>query len=168
MTLRPVTLPELLESRDRRRARQQQWLRREGSLLVLTIVMPGNVKRDELSLAAAEAAVGGLRTAFQNHILEFEEFDLFTGFEAFARIALTPEETKRIACGIEDTHPLGRLFDIDVIDPQGMPLSRTTLGIAPRKCLMCDNDARVCMRSGAHSYTDLRAHIASMINHYHP
>lgn len=168
MEEKAITLEELLASRDSRRDRQQQLLAdsRGLTLVVLTIVMPGSVKRNRRSLVAAEAAVKALCDRFDGHISLFEERDLPTGFEAFILTDLGRDEAKRLACGIEDTHPLGRLFDIDVIAPDGVPVSRTTLGLPQRRCLVCGDDARVCMRLNRHSYDDLLRTIASMIESY--
>lgn len=169
MTPEAVTLPMLLESRDRRRMRQQEWLKTAPSatLVVLTIVMPGSVKRSDMSLKVAAAAVKALEDTFAGCIMRMETFDLATGFEAFMLLGDSSESVKRKTCGIEDNHPLGRLFDIDVFSPEGMPMSRTEFGLESRKCLMCGNDARVCMRTGAHSYDDLLARISLMISSYH-
>lgn len=164
-----ITLPMLLESRDRRRERQQEWLKSDSSatLVVLTIVMPGSVKRSDLSIKAAAAAVKALRDTFAGCMIRMETFDLVTGFETFMLLGASPESVKRKTCDIEDTHPLGRLFDIDVFSSSGVPLSRTELGLESRKCLICGNDARVCMRTGVHSYDDLLARISHMISSYH-
>jgi len=163
-----VTLTELLESRDNRRRRQQSWLADANglTLAVLTIVMPGSVKRDDVSLAVARAAVTALDEEFGALITKVETFDLSTGFESFMLIDAPASEVKRRTCSLEDTHPLGRLFDIDVIDAAGIPMSRTALGVPARKCLLCDDDARVCMRSGRHSYDELLDHICRMVRSY--
>lgn len=168
MQERGITLSEMLEARDRRSERQRLWLSGapDASLLVLTVIMPGSVKRDSYSLTAAREALKALSLRFGREIRKVEEFDLLTGFEAFMLISMPAEQVKRIACEIEDTHPLGRLFDIDVINKDMTPLGRASLDIPPRRCLLCDNDARVCMRSHAHSYEELIEHIHSLVDSY--
>ena len=99
-------------------------------------------------------------------MLKLELRDLPTGYEAYLVTTLSNEEAKRLACGIEDTHPLGRLFDLDVIDADGIPLSRTAIGQSPRKCLVCGNDAAYCMRARTHSRAELSAKINEMIEDY--
>ena len=79
---------------------------------------------------------------------------------------LPQEEAKRLTVELEDTHPLGRLFDADIILPEGRPLSRTELGAPPRRCLLCDREARFCMRNGSHTREELHAKIAQMIADY--
>ncbi|MCM1291641.1 MAG: citrate lyase holo-[acyl-carrier protein] synthase [Prevotella sp.] len=163
-----ITLNSLLESRDRRQARQHQLLssRPGETLVLLTIVMPGAVKKNNLSEVAARAAMTALREGFDNHICSLEIFDLDTGFEAFLMTDLSVDRAKSIACNIEDRHPLGRLFDIDVLGSDAVPVSRTTLGLPSRKCLICGDDARVCMRLQRHDYTQLLQKIHQMVDDY--
>jgi holo-ACP synthase CitX len=80
--------------------------------------------------------------------------------------SLGPVDAKHKACWLEDTHPLGRLFDVDVIDKKGLPISRSTIGEAPRKCLLCDHEARYCMRNHSHTQEELHHKIAEMIEDY--
>lgn len=169
-----VTLEELLASRDTRRLRQHEWhctlgpavAQGKASLVVGTIIMPGPVKRSQRSLKVASAALKALRSAFAGYILRLEEFDLHTGYEIFLAVSLSADAAKEICCKIEDTHPLGRLFDIDVIGSDLVPLSRTALSLPPRKCLMCEQDARICMRTQAHSYDELLATIEHLTDNY--
>lgn len=169
MTEEGITLTELLDSRDRRRARQQEWLAAmpEAALLVLTVVMPGSVKRSSLSLDIARAAVEEIRTRLADRMLRFETFDLPTGFEAFAAIDASPDHVKQAACSIEDCHPLGRLFDIDVFAADGTPLTRTQYGLPARRCIICGDDARVCMRTRRHDYDELLNTIQLKVNDFY-
>jgi holo-ACP synthase len=59
---------------------------------------------------------------------------------------------KALMSNIEDSHPLGRLFDIDVIDVNGEKLSRTAF----RKCLICNAQAQACARSRKHSIFEMQ------------
>ncbi|MCX7904879.1 MAG: citrate lyase holo-[acyl-carrier protein] synthase, partial [Caloramator sp.] len=51
-----------------------------------------------------------------------------------------------------------RLFDIDIYF-NGQPISRSELGFDSRKCIVCGDDARVCVREKRH---DLRKIIEIM------
>ena len=105
-----ITLNELLASRDARHATQQKLLAEHSgkTLVCLTVVMPGSVKRNQQSLTAAHAAVEAMRKAFGQE--QFLELDLETGYEAYLITPMPLLEAKRIAVNIEDTHPLGRLI----------------------------------------------------------
>ena len=170
-----ITLHELLASRDARHATQQKLLAEHpGKTLVsLTVVMPGNVKRNHQSLCAAHAAVEAIREAFHlNDMSDAEreavltERDLNTGYEAYLITPLPLLEAKRIAVTIEDTHPLGRLFDIDVINSDGIPVARNDIGEKPRRCLVCEHEARYCMRMRWHTQEEIWAKINEMVDLY--
>lgn len=164
----PITLNELLASRDARHAMQMQLLAAhpEETLVCLTVVMPGSVKRNSESLLVAQAAVESLRVAFRPGHGCLLERDLPTGYEAYLLVPTPLTETKRKTCDIEDNHPLGRLFDIDVIDHNGQPVSRALIGRAPRRCLLCDREARLCMRLHTHTQEELWQRIRQMTEAY--
>ena len=70
---------------------------------------------------------------------------------------------KRLGVYLEDTHRLGRLFDIDVYE-NGKKLSRTELGRARRSCLICGGDVTLCRREGRHRLKTLRASIEQKVH----
>lgn len=163
-----ITLETLLASREAR-ARHQMELLRENpgrTLLCLTVIMPGETKRNLQSLVVAGAAVSALIARFGSDMTGLETRDLPTGYEAYLLTSIPLEDAKRAVCRIEDTHPLGRLFDIDVISPDGTPVSRMEVGESPRKCLLCDNEARFCMRNHSHTKEELIARIERMVEEY--
>ena len=164
----PVSLPQLLAARDARAALERDLLARYAgcTLVVLTVVVPGAEKRTEASLLVARAACAALDKLLAAPCRHRLERDLATGFEAYWLVDLPQEEAKRLTVELEDTHPLGRLFDADIILPEGRPLSRTELGAPPRRCLLCDREARFCMRNGSHTREELHAKIAQMIADY--
>jgi holo-ACP synthase CitX len=158
-----VSLQELIESRDNRQARQREFIKKYNKTLVcLTIVMPGAIKRNTSSIFLFQEAINIIKEKLKEDIITFHEYDLKTGQEAIFTVRTDTLETKKITCEIEDEHPLGRLFDIDVIGTDGIPLSRKN----PRKCLLCDNDARICMRSGQHTPLDIQNKIKKIIEKY--
>lgn len=189
-----ITLNELLASRDARHATQQKLLAEHSgkTLVCLTVVMPGSVKRNQQSLTAAHAAVEAMRKAFgikenkglstletletPENLVPLEnpeplaptllETDLETGYEAYLITPMPLLEAKRIAVNIEDTHPLGRLFDIDIINADGVPVSRDAIGEKPRRCLVCDHEARYCMRMRWHTQEEIWAKIYEMVDSY--
>lgn len=158
-----VTLEQLLESRDHRAKHQRDLLGAHPgrSLLCLTVQLPGAEKRNATSLKIAKAGVEAVREAFSP---EYEELrDLETGYEGYFLVSLPAPQAKRLACQIEDTHPLGRLMDIDVLT-SALCLSRRDIGLEPRKCLLCGNEVRYCMRAKTHTTAQLLAKIEEMVN----
>ena len=163
-----ITLDQLLESRDNRFAMQKDLISKNPgqTLVCFTVVMPGQVKRNHLSAVIAEAGVNALREQFEGHISQCIERDLETGYEAYLLLSVPKREAKQMLCDIEDTHSLGRLFDMDVVDATGVPLSRAEVYRSPRKCMLCDNDARVCMRNHTHALSELQEFIYHTVDEY--
>lgn len=163
-----ITLEELLLSRDNRQQTQMKLLQeyKDKTLLCLTVIMPGKEKRNENSLFVAKCAMEIIEKNFANFVLYSEKKDLITGFEAYYIIDKHPFELKKATCLIEEEHPLGRLFDIDIMGKEGQPITRQEVGFPPRKCLICEKESRFCMRNFTHSQEELRDKINEMIVNY--
>lgn len=119
-------------------------------LLSLTVMAAGSLKRSETTLKIAYEAVSQIQKAFGENIIFQEQRDLNSGFEYFAALNITAFDAKKKACQIENTHFLGRLFDIDILNEEGVPLSRESVGEQKRKCLLCSRDAALCTREKTH------------------
>lgn len=84
---------------------------------------------------------------------------------------LAPEalalDIKKAAVSVEEGSALGRLFDMDVLIPgENFPcsISRSRLGAAPRRCLLCEEDAKACARSRAHTMDQLLEKINEILS----
>ena len=90
-----------------------------------------------------------------------------SGPELMMLVELEPLELKRRVSAVEETHPLGRLADLDVLGRTGDTLfsvQRTEIGLAPRRCLICDGEAKACARSRAHTVLEMQEKIAEIIS----
>lgn len=55
---------------------------------------------------------------------------------------LAPEKMlKKVCIELEATEPIGRVWDIDLLDMSGIPLSRQQFGYPVRRCLICSSHA---------------------------
>ncbi len=165
----PVTLSELLNARSRRARRQKELLCRPGahSLISFSMNMPGEIKRFPLLLSAFEEGLKAIRERIpHNDIRHYEESRENTGPEALFLLSSEAAFVKRITASIEESHTLGRLFDMDVLDTSGVSLSRSTLGLPPRTCLVCGENAKICARSKRHSMELILWRIARILNDY--
>ena len=153
-----ITLEQLLEARDRRYEKQlalvKEWP--DKTLVSMTVVLPGPVKRDARSLKVAEAGVKAVQDMLSPVYREL--YDRETGFEGFFIVDAPLLDVKKACCEIENEHPFGRLMDLDVLEPVGesvVPVSRERVGEEPRRCLLCDRPARECMRAHTHSFGEI-------------
>lgn len=156
---RAVALDDILAARDARVARQQAMLAQGGVLLSLTLVAPGAVKRSPLLDAIFAAALAALRPLVDDARARIEAVD-DSGHHALYLLDGEARDWKTRMLALENRAPLARLWDIDIIDRDGVAISRRDLGLPPRRCLLCDDDAKTCARARRHSIDDLNADIA--------
>lgn len=164
-----VTLEQVLDSRDRRALAQRQWLDRGGTLVSMTLNMPGPRKRFPLADAAFRQGEGLLRAQLAGGgfaLLELQERESPAGLEYFIRVQGAPEAVKACVLELEQRHPLGRLLDIDVLGPDGRQVSRQQLGYPPRQCLLCPRPAAECARSRAHGLEAAVDRAVSLMEEY--
>lgn len=162
------SLEMMLQARDRRRTLQESHFLEhpDVTLVVATVVAPGEYKLTDASLAVARAEREALRREFGDAILSENDLDLPSGPETWLTLSCPPVEAKRKATVLEEMHPLGRLMDIDVIMPDLSPLPRTAIGLGPRKCLLCEREVRDCMRTRRHTVDEILNHIDRLIAGY--
>ena len=74
---------------------------------------------------------------------------------------------KNKAIEFEETHPLGRLVDIDVYDSKDCKnISRNDLNVPLRKCFLCSKDAFICIREKNHTEEDIIDYINNSFKKY--
>jgi len=156
---RAVALDDILAARDARVARQQALLQQGGMLLSLTLVAPGAVKRSPLLDAIFAAALAALRPLVDDARARIEAVD-DSGHHALYLLDGEARDWKTRMLALENRAPLSRLWDIDIIDRDGVAVSRRDLGLPPRRCLLCDDDAKTCARERRHDIAALQADIA--------
>ena len=168
----PVSLEEVLASREARATRQKRALGIGfGAVVSFTVNMPGAIKDTQEARAIFLAGLDALQCIAERKRIGLEflsELYPATGPEALLCLALTPLEAKELTTMVESAHALGRLFDMDVLDMEGAPVSRRTLGLPPRTCLVCESEAVLCARSRRHSLDEVLAVIQKMVAAYDP
>lgn len=165
--IREVGVMDILRARDERAARQQEMLKKHGlPLISFTMNIAGPVKTDPLirrafleGAARIEAMLAARRAQVHERIQTLE----FTGNEALWAVEADAALLKAWMRAIEEGHPLGRLFDIDVLDISGAKLAREEY----RKCLICGGDVHACGRSRAHSADEIFRRTREMIQSYY-
>lgn len=156
-----VSLEEILNARENRVKIQQKMLQKAPTcLLSFTLNIPGPVKVFPYTKWAYEVGSSIISkgvSLLNGDVLEQFEAKNETGWDGFFALNLPPEEIKTYLLEQEEHHPLGRLFDFDVLRTDGSKLSRQELGFPERTCLLCGNPAFLCGRSRTHSAQELLA-----------
>lgn len=155
-----VSLTEMLEAREKRAWQQRELLRRGRTMICFTMNIAGPIKNSPLigsgydlgkRLLLGQLDVAGVAVS------DFEEVREKTGNECILLADAEPLAVKAITAELEDHAPIGRLFDMDVLRPDGSKVERQELGLPGRKCLLCGESAQVCARSRKHSVAELQA-----------
>lgn len=155
-----VTLMEMLDARERRAQRQRQLLtQHEKTLVCFTMNIAGPVKNDPLirrGFALGKRLLEQQLMVVKARILHFEETSENTGNEAIYVLDCDALTAKRAAVTVEDNTEAGRLFDMDVLRPDGSKVERQELDLEGRKCLICGGMAQTCARSRTHTVAQLQ------------
>ena len=163
-----VSLMQVLDARERRVKRQKELLRQYGKpLLCFTMNIAGPVKISPLIrrgfLAGRNALEKGLPPGVVTRIEITEEV---TGFEAIYVVDMEPTALKTVAAAIEDSHGLGRLFDMDVIGTDFRKLDREEVGGGSRNCIVCGAPGRGCASRRVHSVEQLQKATRDILEGY--
>ena len=139
---------------------QQELLARyHKPLICFTMNICGPIKDSPLirrgfargaSAAAPAVSAGKADVAVSGRVREV------TGCEAFYVLDADPLTIKKFTTDIEDATPLGRLFDMDVIRPDGLKVDREELDLEGRRCLICGGPAKVCSSRRIHTVAELQ------------
>ena len=149
-----VDLDQMLEARERRASIQNKMLEAAGPggcLVCLTMNIAGDVKRTPMTRMLFDAGVAEMEAAgfsIDNKLI----LDEVTGSEAFWLLDDEGPRVKARLETIEDAYPAARLYDFDVMMPDGIKLSRAE----GRRCLICDAYAAECARSRRHGLEQIR------------
>lgn len=162
-----VELWQMLARRECRSARQRELLEQyHRPLIWFTINIAGPVKTSPL---IRRGFALGCKLLEQQLLrvgaacLHREKTSAITGDEAGYVIDLAPLQLKRLTVELEEEAALGRLFDMDVLTPDGRKVERQELGLPERPCLVCGGPARVCARSRAHALADVQQATAELL-----
>jgi len=163
-----IGLELMLAAREQRAARQVDALARfDKPVVSMTVVMPGPVKNSWLSRRLLAEALQEVEAASDTRGWRMPSREVLwrkTGPEALYVVDVNAQVLKAAMVELEDDHPLGRLWDLDVIAPQQGGLSRQDLGLPARRCLICERPAHVCGRSRAHSLEELLSTIGKIVH----
>ncbi len=162
--MRKVIVEDMLAARDRRVDIQNRMLEEGGSdcsLACLTMNIAGEIKRTPMTKMLFDRGISEFEQAgFE--VIDHMLIDEFTGSEAFWLVKENGAEVKKYLEDVEDSFPAARLFDFDVLTPDGVKLSRAK----SRKCLICDKPAAECARSRAHGLDTIKAATQALLRDF--
>lgn len=111
---------------------------------------PGRNKNTEEAKKAFLVLQHYLKRKFDTYSEFTQILDGYDGSSILIAAKIKPLEAKYIAVTIEENHYLGRLFDIDVYIKDGSSIGRKKINRDARRCIICNDDARVCIKLNRH------------------
>ncbi len=161
-----VTIEDMMACRERRASIQQDYLDTyQQTVICFCMNIPGPEKTNADIRKAFDAGfmeISAVLSAHKFSILRQCCFHDKTGDELIMCVDGDAALIKILMYKIEECHPLGRLYDIDVLDSNGDKLSRPGF----RRCIICGCQAQECARSRKHSVDEMLYKIMNMIHDY--
>lgn len=152
-------LEKLLEAKEERFNHQKYLIKKfKATLISFMLNIPGEIKSSDRTRKFQQKYIDIIEKILSENnidILYREFWCLDTGDEYFAAVSGDAKEVKELMINLEESKREARLLDIDVFDKDGRQISRDNLNYSPRKCLICENSAKYCMRMNSHKIEDL-------------
>lgn len=159
----------ILAAREKRAFLRQQCVAAGSGALSVSLNIPGYPKCTPLFSAFFDQILSEIKRFFCAQRIALATDREFCLDDEAGNFYLVPLQSGASLSSIkssgeifEETHPLGRMIDIDVTDQHGQPVSSHKC----KSCFLCEQPAIVCMREQTHSYQELRAAIALRMKDY--
>lgn len=147
-----AALDEVLAARERRAAGQRELSAEYGlPLISFSMNIAGPVKNSPLISLAFFQGLARLKHEL-GQPLACHQSQEAPGPWALLVYDRPAPELKALCLSLEEDGPVGRLYDLDVLDARGTKLFRAQ----PRRCLLCDEPAFVCASRRRHPLPELR------------
>lgn len=161
-------LYKILLAKEQRAERQRELIDfYKCCLISFTLNIPGENKNDAAFNKVYIEGIKEIESLLKNNCIEIvykEERQSAAGFESFICSGGNELFIKKFMVELEETHRYGRLFDIDVLNSRGEQISRRILNVKPRRCLVCDEAAVICVRKRAHSLDEIYSKLNNILS----
>lgn len=169
-----VSLEQMLDAREARVNRQRSLITNRPdsdafALISFTLNIPGEYKSYPLTIQAFEEGCGVINSRLRRAglaVIGEDDVRATTGCEHFWQVHAQPEAVKQITVAIEESHPLGRIWDIDVLSATGKLLKGVNNGRGERQCIVCGKQVWECSRSRAHPPEELSRRTALVLKDF--
>lgn len=162
-----VTMEQILHHREKRVwMRERLWPDGAACAVGFGMNLPGSCKRYPLADRGFETGVKELRRIFAaEELLRAEVWCDESGMEALFFLRAEARTIKQRTVTLEEKHPLGRLWDIDVFSRTGA-VGRKEFNLPGRRCILCGEAVNFCRYSGKHTAKEAALHCAEMLESY--
>lgn len=154
-------IEEFLFDREKRVKHQEKLFKsyKDKTLVTIRINYPGIEKSNYVTDDIVNIIYNEILTYYKQYIIYNDRYKNKEGLVCHFIFDADFVSVKKLMIDIEEKHILGRCVDIDVYtmkDDKVIGISRSHLYKKPRKCFICDEDAKICSRSQAHSIEEIK------------
>lgn len=138
----------------------------EASVLSFMLNIPGEDKNFEEAVSFHKKYVDKIKNLLEENKIKilFEDYqNLVTGMEYLAVLDGDGCVIKKLMMEVEEESLGGRLLDIDIYDKDFSQISRSSLGLPERKCIICGDTARTCIKEERHKIEELEERVREII-----
>ncbi|MBS4882811.1 MAG: citrate lyase holo-[acyl-carrier protein] synthase [Peptoniphilus harei] len=165
-----IAMQKMLDAKEKRYYKIKA-LTEKYNLPVLSFMLniPGEDKNFEDAVIFHEKLIKKIKNILEKEDIKilWEEYNnLNTGMEYLAVLNGEGKFIKEKMIGLEEESREGRLLDIDIYDKDFKQISRSSLGLSERKCIICDDIARTCIKKERHSLNELEKKVREILKNY--
>lgn len=166
---------ELIEAflfdREKRVKHQEELLKenKDKTLVTVRINYPGIEKSNYITDDIVNIIYSEILTYYKKYIIYNDKYKNREGAICHFLFNLDFITVKKLMIDIEENHILGRCLDIDVYTMKENKLrgiSRSDLFKSPRRCFICDLDAKICSRAQTHSMEEIKTYFEETYSKY--
>ena len=165
--IRTVRQAKILEARELRYHEKQALLSRfHCPVLSVILNIPGEKKTCPLYGKAVEYMSEHIEHLLGDDICFSQIYGSADGTYGLFAVRMEGIKLKRKMVELEESHSVGRFFDLDVMSDNGEVFSRTLLGYPLRTCYICGRPAKECSALRRHPLPELCALVDKKLESY--
>lgn len=138
----------------------------KAPVLSFMLNIPGEDKNFEEAVSFHKKYVEKIKNLLEENKIKilFEDYqNLVTGMEYLAVLNGDGRLIKKLMMEVEEESLGGRLLDLDIYDKDFSQISRSSLGLPERKCIICGDTARTCIKKERHNLKELEERVREII-----
>lgn len=142
---------------------------KDKTLVTIRINYPGLEKSNYITDDIVNIIYSEIMTYHKKYIVYNDKYKNREGLVCHLLFRADFVSIKKLMIDIEEKHILGRCVDIDVYtykNDKMIGISRSDLYKKPRKCFICNLDAKICSRAQSHSIDEIKNYFDELYNQY--
>lgn len=162
-----LAMNRMLEAKEKRYYKIKSLTEKfEAPVLSFMLNIPGEDKNFKEAVDFHKKYIEKIKKLLEENKIKilFEDYeDLITGMEYIGVLEGNGREIKKLMIEMEEESLGGRLLDLDIYDKDFSQISRSSLGLPERKCIICGDTARTCIKEERHDLKELEDKVREII-----